>query len=324
MSMEGCSVEIVLGRIDNSQAGEHIYFRSDFIPPAVRRDRKMTIEHQGRNDISNARAERAFTLIELLVVIAIVAILAALLLPALNRAKEKAQAAYCLGNGHQIMLAVQLYASSSEDWLPQNVPENPVGWVSGGLMFPNVGDILALTDPNRARLAPYLRNPGVWRCPGDKTTALSASGTLIPRLRSYDINGAAGTKPYRNSAVDAPWMDGQGRNRAGVGPWRTYGRLSDMTTPGPARLWLIMHKDDLDLYSLTYRLVMQKSPRWVLEWPGTKHSFGTMFAFADGHGELHRWRDERTQRSAPVAVQAQNTDNQDVLWLQERTSAAIN
>jgi prepilin-type processing-associated H-X9-DG protein len=85
-----------------------------------------------------------------------------------------------------------------------------------------------------------------------------------------------------------------------------------------------MHKDDLDLYSLTYRLVMQKSPRWELEWPGTRHSFGTMFAFADGHGELHRWRDERTQRSAPVAVQAQTTDNQDVLWLQERTSAAVN
>jgi hypothetical protein len=94
-------------------------------------------------------------------------------------------------------------------------------------MFPDVGDILALTDPNRARLAPYLRNPGVWRCPGDKTTALSASGTLIPRLRSYDINGAAGTKTVSQFSRGCP-LDGRpgpesSRGRALAHVWPALG-----------------------------------------------------------------------------------------------------
>src|ERR1041384_2066547 len=116
-------------------------------------------------------ANRAgFTLIELLVVIAIIAILAAMLLPALSKAKIKAQGIYCMSNQKQLTLAWLMYADDNQDKVPPNASGSGSrgGWVDGWLDF-NAGtkdntNILFLLN---AKIGPYTKSIGIYRCPGD-------------------------------------------------------------------------------------------------------------------------------------------------------------
>src|SRR5437016_60481 len=126
----------------------------------------------------------AFTLIELLVVIAIIAILAAMLLPALSRAKQKAMGISCLNNLKQLTLAAQVYATDFQDAIPPNAVNDPRAWVSG--------DVSALpgatnsADIRAAVLYPYDKSEAIYQCPGDK---IGFNRTASLRIRSYSMNG---------------------------------------------------------------------------------------------------------------------------------------
>src|SRR5678815_1211507 len=124
---------------------------------------------------------KGFTLIELLVVIAIIAILAAMLLPALSRAKMKAQGIACLSNLKQLQLAHILYADDHNGVLVPNLEAGAdSGWIKGWMDYtasPDNTNTLYLTDPQHAKLAPYSgRTAGIYKCPSDMSTIRRADG----------------------------------------------------------------------------------------------------------------------------------------------------
>ena len=302
-----------------------------------------------------------FTLVELLIVIGIIGILAALLLPALNKARQKAQGAYCLNNGKQLILAWQLYASDNGDWLPPNNMANVGGmpppysgnynWVRGDNQTSDATNIDFLINPQYASLAAY-SGPQykVYKCPGDRHTWTDPGRHQWPRVMSYAMNEAVGTLPWSREATDRNglnWGLGSSTGPANThnDPWRTYGRMTDIVDPGPSGLWVLLDfgfipapedPDEVGWRSTTYFLLpMQRNPTLTFDRPGHQHNTGCMFAFADGHSEIHHWTDGRTSFDETgfgdgrgnfyyYIAQLGIPDNPDIIWIQDRTSALFN
>ncbi len=250
------------------------------------------------------KRRRGFTLIEVLVVIAIIAVLVALLLPALANGKAQAQRTACASHIRQLSLAWLLHAGDHDDWLVNNHGINETllrreNWAN------NMQDLLTsegntnLAQLTSGPLAPYLSgSTAVFKCPSDKVMAENG-----PRIRSYSMNSLVGDPGELTNKFNPQFLQ--------------FFRLNDIPNPADIYVFLDEHPD-----TINDGFFMNRWEDYI--WgnlPGSYHNGAANLSYADGHVESHRWVLDETRRpfgsgsgTFPASLPT------DFDWLKERTS----
>jgi prepilin-type N-terminal cleavage/methylation domain-containing protein len=280
----------------------------------------------GRRAAAGGVEPAGFTLIELLVVIAIIAILAALLLPALARAKQEALRVKCTSNEKQMTLGWLMYPDDNTGMLPPNhdgaTTDPTINWIAGWINFTPLNlDNVNVDYLKNGLLAPYCKKQtDIYKCPADTYQCKESNGSK-DRVRSISMNGFIQGGAYYSEAASQGYPANQSHwyNSTKPPPLRSYNKAQDMVNPSPASLF-VFAEEHPDSINDGWMNVRSANGVYWEDLPATYHGKGTCFSFADGHCDFHKWftttgkpaTDPSPTGTCPSVVMAANPQNQ---WL---------